>query len=136
MLMPDDLEPRVDLLERLAAQQAILNDQLIASTQRLARGEFLHDAAQHRHSEALDRHTETLTTLRELQERQQQMLDGHAQTMTTLRDLQERQQQMMDLLLGIQLGQADRIIMLEQQAADLRQLMQAIKDMLERPNGH
>jgi hypothetical protein len=113
--MLDDREPRVDLLERLAAQQVTLNDQLIASTQRLERGQSLHDVAQHQHGE---------------------MLDCHSETMAAVLDIQERQQQMMDLLLGIQLGQTDRIVMLEQQAADLCQLMQAIRDTLEQLNGH
>jgi chromosome segregation ATPase len=106
--MPDDLEPRVDLLERLAAQQLTLNDQLIASTQRLERAQFLHDAAQHRHSEMLDRHTET---------------------MTTLRDIQERQQRLLDTLAALVSQHGERM-------AELHALLAAIKDMLDRPNGH
>jgi len=44
--MPDDLDPRVDLLERLAAQQVTLNDQLITVTARLGEEHALYQERQ------------------------------------------------------------------------------------------
>ena len=81
----------------------------------LERAQLLHDATLRRHGE---------------------LLDAHATAMTEMRQIQERQYDMLALLQGIQLGQAERLILLEQQTNDLRQLVHAIKDLLDRPNGH
>jgi ABC-type transporter Mla subunit MlaD len=74
----------------------------------LERAQLLHDATLRRHGE---------------------LLDQHAEAMGALRGLQERQERLMETLAGIA-GQ-------HQERMDrLQQTLDAIKDMLDRGNGH
>ena len=61
--MPDDLTPRVALLERLQAQQARLNDQLIALTARLGEEHALYAAALALHDARLAQHADHMARL-------------------------------------------------------------------------
>jgi hypothetical protein len=81
----------------------------------LERAQLLHDATLRRHGEMLDRHEE--------------MLAQHAANMRRLTEIQERQERLMESLAGIAAHH-------NEQMAELRQLLQAIKDMLDRGNGH
>ena len=74
----------------------------------LERAQLLHDATLHRHGEMLDTHATAQAEMRLLLARQQQM---HADVLTLLAGHQERM---------------DR----------LESLMQAMKDLLDRGNGH
>ena len=61
--MPDNLPPRVDLLERLQAQQAHLNNQLIDVTARLGEAHALYAAALALHDARLAPHAEHMAML-------------------------------------------------------------------------
>ena len=74
----------------------------------LEQAQILHDATLRRHGEMLDHHADTLAR--------------HEITMTVLRDIQARQQSLIETLTGI--------------TATLTQTLAAIKDMLDRGNGH
>lgn len=73
----------------------------------LERAQFLSDSAQRRHSEALDRH--------------QERLDQHQEHLRALREMQASQQRMQQQLLDV--------------SARLQTTLDAIKDLLNRPNG-
>ena len=92
--MPDDLRPRVDLLERLQGQQERLNALLIDVTARVSEAQDLYGAA--------------LT----------------------------RQDVRLELLTVLASQHDERAAQHEAQMAELRALLTAIKDMLERGNGH
>ena len=81
----------------------------------LERAQLLHDATLRRHGEMLDRHDEHIALLRGLMEQQ-------ASTQTALREIADRLTQRQD--------QHEEIM------ASLAQTLQAIKDMLDRGNGH
>ncbi len=81
----------------------------------LERAQQLHDATLRRHGEMLDRH-ET-SRLR------------HEVELVHLREIQERQERLMETLTAIA-GQH------EERMAKLQQTLDAIKDMLDRGNGH
>jgi hypothetical protein len=74
----------------------------------LERAQLLHDATLRRHGE---------------------MLDQHAEAMRELRDIQGRQQTMMETLTTIATQHQERM-------DRLQQTLDAIKDMLDRGNGH
>lgn len=74
----------------------------------LERAQLLHDATLRRHGEMLDRHAEAMVALRGIQERQERLLE----TLTTIAAQHE------------------------ERMAKLQQTLDAIKDMLERGNGH
>jgi hypothetical protein len=74
----------------------------------LERAQLLHDATLRRHSAMLDQYADTLAR--------------HETTMTALGEIQERQQRLIETLTGI--------------TATLTQTLAAIKDMLDRGNGH
>jgi hypothetical protein len=74
----------------------------------LERAQFLYDSAHRRHSEALDRH--------------QTLLDQHEARMASLERLIADQQRMQQQLLDV--------------SARLQTTLDAIKDLLNRPNGH
>ena len=74
----------------------------------LERAQFLHDATLRRHGE---------------------MLDQHAEAMGELRRIQERQERLMETLTTIATQHAERM-------ATLQQTLDAIKDLLDRGNGH
>jgi len=74
----------------------------------LERAQLLHDATLRRHSAMLDQHADTLAR--------------HEMTMVALREIQARQQSLIETLTGI--------------TATLTQTLAAIKDMLDRGNGH
>jgi hypothetical protein len=74
----------------------------------LERAQILHDATLRRHGELLDQHVETMTALRQIQERQERVLE-------TLAGIAGQHQERMDRL---------------------QQTLDAIKDMLDRGNGH
>jgi hypothetical protein len=74
----------------------------------LERAQFLHDATLRRHGE---------------------MLDAHAEAMVELRGIQERQERLMETLTGIAAQHQERM-------GELHQILQAIKEMLGRSNGH
>ena len=74
----------------------------------LERAQLLHDATLRRHSE---------------------LLDTHAEAMTLLRGIQERQERLMETLTTIAAQHEARM-------AALQQTLDAIKDMLDRGNGH
>jgi uncharacterized coiled-coil protein SlyX len=74
----------------------------------LERAQLLHDATLRRHGE---------------------MLDQHAEAMGELRRIQERQERLMETLTGIAAQHQDRM-------DKLQQTLDAIKDMLDRGNGH
>jgi hypothetical protein len=81
----------------------------------LERAQFLYDSAQRRHAEALDRHQAQL-------DRHEAMLERHQSSMARLGQLLDQQQRMQQDLIGI--------------SARLQTTMDAIKDLLNRPNGH
>jgi len=81
----------------------------------LERAQFLYDAAQRRHAEALDRHQADL-------DRHAAMHQEHLTRMARLEDLLADQQRMQQQLLDV--------------SAKLQTTLDAIKDMLNRPNGH
>ena len=74
----------------------------------LERAQLLHDATLRRHGEMLDRHEEAMGALRGIQERQERLME-------TLAGLAAQHQERMDRL---------------------QQTLDAIKDMLDRGNGH
>jgi hypothetical protein len=74
----------------------------------LERAQLLHDATLRRHGD---------------------LLDAHAEAMAALRGIQERQERLMETLTGIAVQHEERM-------GELRQILQAIKDMLDRGNGH
>ena len=74
----------------------------------LERAQLLHDATLRRHGA---------------------LLDQHAEVMGELRRIQERQERLMETLTGIAAQHQDRM-------DRLQQVLDAIKDMLDRGNGH
>lgn len=74
----------------------------------LERAQLLHDATLRRHGEFLDQHAETMTLLRGIQERQERLLE----TLATIAAQHE------------------------ERMTALQQTLDAIKDMLDRGNGH
>ena len=74
----------------------------------LERAQLLHDATLRRHGE---------------------MLERHADAMVELRGIQERQERLMETLTTIAAQHEERM-------AKLQQTLDAIKDMLDRGNGH
>ena len=74
----------------------------------LERAQLLHDATLRRHGD---------------------MLDQHAEAMAELRRIQERQERLMETLTSIAAQHAERM-------ATLQQTLDAIKDLLDRGNGH
>jgi hypothetical protein len=109
----------------------------------LERAQLLHDATLRRHSamfdqqaDSLARHDATMTALREIQERQQQMLE-------TLTSLVTTQQTSLDSVQRDTQRHADILALLahiaaqhEERMSTLQQTLAAIKDMLDRGNGH
>ena len=75
----------------------------------------LRECAQLRHDATRRRHGE--------------MLDQHAEAMVELRHIQERQERLMETLTGIATQHEERM-------AKLQQTLDAIRDMLDRGNGH
>jgi len=88
----------------------------------LERAQLLHDATLRRHGEILDRHADHMAHLEILMEQQ-------LQNQTALREIAERLTQQ-------QAVQAARLDRHEELMASLAQTLAAIKDMLERGNGH
>lgn len=80
-----DLSDRVTLLERLAAQQLDVNDQLLALTRRLGEEQALYQQQLTFHAEVLMRHEERLNQHDALMQRL-------AQTLEAIRDMLERGQ--------------------------------------------
>ena len=74
----------------------------------LERAQLLHDSTLRRHGEMLDAHAEAMTELRGIQERQERLME-------TLHTIAAQHQERMDAL---------------------QQTLNAIKDMLDRGNGH
>ena len=74
----------------------------------LERAQLLHDATLRRHGD---------------------MLDQHAEAMAELRRIQERQERLMETLTSIAAQHNERM-------ATLQQTLDAIKDLLDRGNGH
>lgn len=81
----------------------------------LERAQLLHDATLRRHGEILDRHDEHLALLRGLMEQQ-------ARTQTALSEIADRLTQRQD--------QHEEVML------RLAQTLDAIRDMLDRGNGH
>jgi uncharacterized protein YukE len=81
----------------------------------LERAQLLHDATLRRHGELLDR----------LEDARVQ----HVETMQALRGMQEQQAQLLATLTGIAAQHQERM-------DRLQQTLDAIKDMLDRGNGH
>jgi len=81
----------------------------------LERAQLLHDATLRRHGELLDR----------LEDVRMQ----HVETMQELRGIQEQQEQLLATLTGIAAQHQERM-------DRLQQTLDAIKDMLDRGNGH
>ena len=81
----------------------------------LERAQLLHDATLQRHGVLLDRHAD--------------LLASHEANMTALRQNQERQEHLLETLAGIAAQHQDRM-------DRLQQTLDAIKDMLDRGNGH
>jgi predicted RNase H-like nuclease (RuvC/YqgF family) len=123
----------------------------------LERAQLLHDATLRRHGELLDRHADDLARLAQIVERQQQLqtdlqalaagllqrqddqtarLERHAARLTLLEDVVLR----LDAAHAQQDERLDRLTAIaaqhETRMAALQQTLDAIKDMLERGNGH
>lgn len=81
----------------------------------LERAQFLHDAAQRRHVEALDRQQAQLESQAQSLARHEAMLERQTQTMAQLADISGRLQATQERLTAT---------------------LEAIKDLLNRPNGH
>ena len=106
--MPDDHDERLTILER---------------------AQLLHDATLRRHSDMLDRHEDSRL-------RHEEMLARHAEEMVLLRGLMEQQLRTQAALLAV----ADRLAQRQDQHDEvmrhLAQTLDAIRDMLDRGNGH
>lgn len=74
----------------------------------LERAQLLHDATLRRHGEMLERHADTLVVLHGIQERQERLME----TLTTI------------------------VVQHDERMATLQQTLDAIKDLLDRGNGH
>jgi predicted RNase H-like nuclease (RuvC/YqgF family) len=123
----------------------------------LERAQLLHDATLRRHGELLDRHADDLARLAQIVERQQQLqtdlqalaagllhrqddqtarLERHAARLTLLEDVVLR----LDAAHAQQDERLDRLTAIaaqhETRMAALQQTLDAIKDMLDRGNGH
>ena len=123
----------------------------------LERAQLLHDATLRRHGELLDRHADDMARLAQIVERQQQLqtdlqalvagllqrqddqtarLERHAARLTRLEDVVLR----LDAAHAQQDERLDRLTAIaaqhETRMAALQQTLDAIKDMLERGNGH
>src|SRR5262249_16833795 len=112
--MPD-LDSRVDLLERMQAQQVRLNDQLEAGAAPLRA---------------------TQEDLRTSQEQLRARVTTHQERLV-------EQRRMVQILAGVlashedrQAEHAQRLAQHAEQMAELRAILQAIKDLLDRGNGH
>jgi hypothetical protein len=113
--MPDDYEDRLTILER---------------------AQLLHDATLRRHGEMLERHADTMVELRSIQERQERLMEtltaiatqheAHLETLTTIAGQHEARLETLTTLAAQH----------EERMARLQQTLDAIKDMLDRGNGH
>lgn len=74
----------------------------------LERAQLLHDATLRRHGEMLERHADTMRELRSIEERQERLME----TLTTI------------------------VVQHDERMATLQQTLDAIKDLLDRGNGH
>jgi hypothetical protein len=92
----------------------------------LERAQQLYDSTLRRHGDMLDTHAEHLAS--------------HAVAMAELRSIQERQERLMETLTQLHVQHGDRVDTLqrlhEERMEKLQQTLDAIKDMLERGNGH
>ena len=88
----------------------------------LERAQLLHDATLRRHGDLLDRHADHMAHLEILMEQQ-------IENQTALREIADRLTQQ-------QAGQAARLDRHEEVMLRLAQTLDAIKDMLDRGNGH
>jgi hypothetical protein len=102
----------------------------------LERAQLLHDATLRRHGEILDRHADAMVELRGIQEQQERLMEtlttiaaqhgAHLETLTTIAAQH-----------GVHLETLTTIAAQhEERMARLQQTLDAIKDMLERGNGH
>lgn len=95
----------------------------------LQRAQFLHDSTLRRHSDSLERHETQLLVLRQLAESQTRTLTRLEEATTRLTDSQ--------IALSATLAQhASRLAAVEEATLRIAQTLDAIKDMLNRPNGH
>lgn len=136
-------ESLTDQLTLLAQQHAQVAARLAAWDARLERQQFLNDAAQSRHSDALDRHTERMTALQAMLERQQQLQADLTAQMAALAQRQEAHLERLDRHAERLAWYEDLVTRLDaaraghQQRLDrLDTILQAIRDLLDRPNGH
>lgn len=106
--MPDDHDERLTILER---------------------AQLLHDATLRRHGDMLDTHAEAMAELRRIQERQERLMETMQGMLTRLADRQDQQQTTLDVLTHIAMQHEERM-------ARLQQTLDAIKDLLDRGNGH
>lgn len=81
----------------------------------LERAQLLHDATLRRHGDMLEQHADTMGALRSIQERQERLLE----TLTTIATQHETR-----------LADHDALML------HLAQTLDAIKDLLDRGNGH
>jgi len=88
----------------------------------LERAQLLHDATLRRHGEMLERHADTLVELRSIQERQERLME----TLTTIVVQHEAR---LETLTALAVQHDERM-------ATLQQTLDAIKDLLDRGNGH
>jgi chromosome segregation ATPase len=95
----------------------------------LERAQLLHDSTLRRHSDSLERHETQLLVLRQLAESQTRTLTRLEETMSRLTDNH--------ISFAATLASHDaRMAALESLAQRLVTVTEAIKDMLNRPNGH
>jgi hypothetical protein len=88
----------------------------------LERAQLLHDATLRRHGDMLDQHAEAMVELRRIQERQERLME-------TLTGIAAQHEVHLETLTAIAAQHEERM-------ARLQQTLDAIKDMLERGNGH
>ena len=88
--MPDDVPPRVELLERLQGQQARLNDQLLTLTDRLGEEHALYADALALHDRRLAQHQEHLEQLTLLTSQHEEHMARLDALLAAIKDLLER----------------------------------------------
>jgi len=95
----------------------------------LERAQLLHDATLRRHADMLDRHVDALARHAEQMALLRGLMEQQARTQTALSAIAERLTQQQDL-------HAERLARHEEVMLRLAQTLDAIRDMLDRGNGH
>jgi hypothetical protein len=93
------------------------------------RAQLLHDATLRRHGEMLDRHDDALARHEAQMPLLRGLIEQQASTQTALREIADRLTQQQDL-------HAERLARHEEVMLCLAQTLDAVRDMIDRGNGH